>query len=60
MTDLLHWYARAHGPRAFRVARAAIDGELDTARTDAAAEASGTAPQIADDVLDPAELAARA
>ena len=29
MTDLLHWYARAHGPRAYRVVRAALDGELD-------------------------------
>ncbi|HEU0183388.1 MAG TPA: hypothetical protein VFR16_14445 [Agromyces mariniharenae] len=60
MSDLLHWYARAHGPRAYRVVRAALDGETEAARRDAAAEAPETAPPIVDDVLDPVELTARA
>ena len=39
MTDLLHWYARAHGPRAYRIVRAALDGgEAEATATDAATE----------------------
>lgn len=38
MSDLLHWYARAHGPKAFRIVEAARSGELDDERADAASE----------------------
>ena len=43
MTDLLHWYARAHGPRAYRIVRAALDGEAEATATDAATEATAAA-----------------
>ena len=36
MTDLLHWYARIHGPRALRVVEAARAGRLDEEPADAA------------------------
>ena len=36
MTDLLHWYARIHGPRALRIVEAARAGALDGERADAA------------------------
>ena len=36
MTDLLHWYARIHGPRALRIVEAARAGDLDGERADAA------------------------
>ena len=36
MSDLLHWYARIHGPRALRVVEAARAGERDVEREDAA------------------------
>ena len=36
MTDLLHWYARIHGPRALRIVDAARAGDLDGGRADAA------------------------
>ena len=39
MTDLLHWYARIHGPRALRVVEAARAGDLDGERADAASAA---------------------
>lgn len=39
MSDLLHWYARIHGPRAFRIMQAARSGELDRERADAASAA---------------------
>ena len=39
MSDLLHWYARAHGPRSFRIMQAARAGELDRERADAASAA---------------------
>ena len=60
MTDLLHWYARAHGPRAYRVVRAALDDEHDTARPDAAAEPSEVGATVAAEARDPAELTAGA
>jgi len=47
MTDLLHWYARAHGPRAYRVVRAALEGELDASRADAATEPTPTDDELA-------------
>ena len=53
MTDLLHWYARIHGPRALRIVEAARAGELDGERADAAsavpelvAESAGAAPGL--------------
>ncbi len=36
MSDLLHWCARAHGPRAFRLMLSARSGELDRDRAIAA------------------------
>lgn len=37
MPDLLHWYARIHGPRAFRIMLSARSGELDRNRANAGA-----------------------
>ena len=39
MTDLLHWYARIHGPRALRIVEAARAAELDDGIADAASAA---------------------
>ncbi|WP_188743527.1 hypothetical protein [Agromyces bauzanensis] len=44
MSDLLHWYSRIHGPRAFRIAQAARSGELERARSDASSVARESAP----------------
>jgi len=44
MSDLLHWYARIHGPRAFRIMQAARSGELDRERADAASAAQDETP----------------
>ncbi|MDR6907750.1 hypothetical protein J2X63_003458 [Agromyces sp. 3263] len=39
MTDLLHWYARIHGPRALRIVEAARAAEFDGGSADAASAA---------------------
>lgn len=46
MSDLLHWYARIHGPRAFRIMQSARSGELDLEheRADAASAAQDGMP----------------
>lgn len=48
MTDLLHWYARAHGPRAYRIVRAALDGELDATTPESEVGALDDAAPAAD------------
>ncbi|MFB6610295.1 hypothetical protein ACFCVO_08250 [Agromyces sp. NPDC056379] len=37
MSDLLHWYARAHGPRAYRIVREGLAAGRERPREDAAA-----------------------
>jgi len=59
MTDLLHWYARAHGPRAYRIVRAALDGEAEATATDAATEATAAAATPTDLTPDALPAAAR-
>jgi len=59
MTDLLHWYARAHGPRAYRIVRAALDGEAEATATDAATEATAAAATPTDLTPDALTAAAR-
>ncbi|AWB94676.1 hypothetical protein DCE93_02570 [Agromyces badenianii] len=50
MSDLLHWYARAHGPRAYRIVRSVRSAERERQRADASARvgAAGREPAIVD------------